>query len=199
MELFGGILEQVLLIALYAFLGGAIKYIDQVYDEHIFNEKIAIALAVLSGLIMGLLVAVDNYSAMIFIAIVLGVAITRKIDNFAFYLGSFLVLAVPLVYRFFALGNFAIDFVLVSVLSIAGLLDEWGNDYVDKEGKNGIVRMFFYYRSTMKAAVAAFYFLGIFPLVYLIAFLAFDTAYMAVHVYSKKTIKGERGLFVSYT
>ena len=46
-------LRIAILVSAYAFLGGAIKYIDQAYDEGIGSISLAKILAIASGLIMG--------------------------------------------------------------------------------------------------------------------------------------------------
>ena len=48
------------LIFLYGFLGGSIKFIDQAYDEKLYPIKAARVLAVLSGAVMGFVMAKDS-------------------------------------------------------------------------------------------------------------------------------------------
>ena len=42
-----------IIVVLYAFLGAAIKFIDQAYDEDRYSRKLADLLSVLAGLVMG--------------------------------------------------------------------------------------------------------------------------------------------------
>ena len=181
----------------YAFLGGGIKYIDQVFDEKMFSKPAAFVLSVLCGLLMGYLIAVDAPSATILISIVLGVAITKKIDNAAFYIGVLLVLGMPLLIRFSQSAFLSLDMFSIFFLTVAGLIDEWGNDEVDRWGTNGIVKKFFYFRFTMKVMMAVLVFTGVFKPIYLVAFLAFDAAYGLVDWYSNRLLKGKKGLLYS--
>ncbi|MBU1197986.1 hypothetical protein KJ765_05775 [Candidatus Micrarchaeota archaeon] len=191
--------QNLIFVLAYAFLGGGIKYIDQVFDEKIFNRKAAFILSILAGLIMGYLIAMDPPSATIFIAIVLGVAITKKIDNIAFYLGVLLVLAAPLFFRLSQTGTIALDMFSIFFLTVAALIDEWGNDEVDRWNRvNGVVKKFFYYRFTMKIMMAALVLTGTFEMIYLIAFLAFDGAYGFVDWYSQRMIRNRKGLAYSW-
>jgi hypothetical protein len=183
------------LIAGYAFIGFGIKYIDQVFDEHVFSRKLAMLLAVLTGLVMGYFIAVDHYSAVIFVAIVLSVAIFRKVDNIAFYIGVLLVLVVPIalaVYR----NHFEFNWLALGILTLSGFADELGNDLADAEKMRGLGRKFFLYRFTMKLGMLVLTAYGFFPPIYFVAFLAFDTAYGAVDWYSMKVIKRTRGLLL---
>ncbi len=172
-----------LLLAAYAFIGAAVKYVDQAYDEGVFQKRTALALAILAGLAMGTLIAADAYSAIIFVAVVLAVAVSRKIDNIAFLIGTLTVLVAPLLYLTWV-SKVTIAWFPLFALSLAGLFDEWGNDLYDAHRIRGLVGKFFAYRFTMKCALVFLVFGGFFPFVYLVAFLAFDTAYSGVEWYS---------------
>jgi len=177
----------IILVAEYAFLGGSIKYIDQVYDEKIWSRAMAVILAVVSGLLMGYLVATDPASAAIFIAIVLGVALAKKIDNLPFMLGTLLVLGAPALYLTFV-SQLSLNWGILFFLTMAGLFDEWGNDLYDQKKITGPLGRFFAYRSTMKLAVFAMPLLGVFSWSYFFAFLAFDISYVLIDWFSQPYI-----------
>ncbi len=189
--------QNLLFVLGYAFLGGGIKYIDQVFDEKVFSKPVAFVLSVLCGLLMGYFIAVDFPSATILISIVLGVAITRKIDNIAFYVGILLVLGTPLFIRLSQAATVSLNMFSIFFLTVAALIDEWGNDEVERWGTNGFVKKFFYFRFTMKIMMAVLVFTGIFQPVYLIAFLAFDGAYGFVDWYSQRFLRNRKGLLYS--
>ena len=67
-------------------LGGSSKYIDEAYDESIFNKKIALLLAAISMFLLVSLVYIDYISGIIFIAVAVGLLGSGKIDNLIFRL-----------------------------------------------------------------------------------------------------------------
>jgi hypothetical protein len=98
---------------------------------------------------------------------------------------------------FFFISSNPLDFIaiypiaLISI-SLAGVLDEVGNDFVDKNnvyhnvkyfGK--YIHLFFEYRFVMKIAVFSFAFLNFFSFTYFFAFLAWDVGYALIMRYSK--------------
>lgn len=181
----------ILLLLGYAFIGGSIKYIDQAFDEGVFSKKIALLLAVLSGVIMAYFIAFDSSSAIIFIAIILGVAISRKIDNIAFYIGISVVLIATVVYRYFT-NTLTIEWVPIAILTLGGFIDEVGNDMADRNQIRGWIKKFFDDRFMMKVTLAVLVFLGTFHWIYLIAFLVWDGAYTLIAWYSENLIKSQK-------
>jgi len=187
----------------YGLLGALIKYIDQAFDEGVFERTLATFLALPAGLLMGGLMVLNGASATIFMAIVLAVAITKKIDNIAFQLGAGILFLVPLVFR----GIFTIHWLPLGLLLFAGVADELGNDWADRrkmkrafiETKGGLIgnvhvfaRMveeFLEHRFIMKVVLTGLVLTGTFKVVYLFAFLAFDAAYITV---DKLSMAGKR-------
>lgn len=167
------------LVASYAFLGAGIKYIDQAFDESLFSKKLAYLIAPLCGVLMGYWILVDTYSATIFLAIVVSLGATKKIDNIAFLIGTAFVIGVP-IYS----GIIQIEWLPFAILAFASMADEYGNDLADKRKLDGIARKFFLYRNSMKIVVAVLALVRILPLLYLIAFLCFDIAYSLMEHYS---------------
>ena len=92
-------LERALIIILsYGLLGAGIKYIDQAYDLGVFSKKKANLVAIPSGILMASLIISDPPSATIFFSIFVVVAVTRKIDNPAFYMGTGILLLLSLIH-----------------------------------------------------------------------------------------------------
>ncbi|MEE9474981.1 MAG: hypothetical protein V3V36_04835, partial [Candidatus Hydrothermarchaeaceae archaeon] len=72
----------------FAVIGGGLKFIDDAFDEDIFNKKTAILLAPLLIIIwIGLSVA-DPISATVLFSILFSVLLTGKIDNFVFKIST---------------------------------------------------------------------------------------------------------------
>jgi len=181
----------------YALVGGLIKYIDQAYDIDIFNKKLATLLAIPTAILMGLLMAFNDSSATIFFAIVLGVALTKKIDNLAFQIGLFFLIMVPIFF-----GDYVkVQWLPFALLLMAGLADEYTSDWSDEKIKKRvygealgkktqtqtqqkILETIFQHRIIMKLVVLTLVIARIFQPIYIIAFLAFDLSYKAVEIYS---------------
>lgn len=185
--------RDLLLILAYALLGGGMKYVDQAFDIDVFNKKFATFLSIPGGILMGILMVYNESSATIFLALVMAVALTRKVDNIAFQVGAVSLILVPIVFR----DLIKIQWVPFGLLVLSGLFDEYGNDWADKKLKkrlareangktikrtpaNWIIEFFFMRRFTMKLMILLLVLTGFFQPIYFIAFLAFDTAYTIV-------------------
>ena len=80
-------LEHALIIILsYGLLGAGMKYADQAYDLGVFSKTKANIFAIPGAALMAYLIISDPPSATIFFSIFVVVAVTRKIDNPAFYM-----------------------------------------------------------------------------------------------------------------
>ena len=182
------VLTWVFFIAAYAILGGGIKYIDDAFDEQTFRVRNALLLAPVLGVFWAYTMSLSPASSIILGAIALGVLFKGKIDNIAHQLGIisiFVVLVLFGVFSFLLASPFMI--LVLILLVIAGILDEFGNDFVDKHLETPKpIFLFFEYRFVMKLAVLAFVLLGIFEWVFFFAFLAFDIAYALVMKYSTR-------------
>lgn len=167
----------------FAFLGAGVKYVDSVFDEHVFNRNIALVLAGVCGIVMGLFVAIDTYAATVLLAIVLGVAITRKIDNPAFIAGTILVIAIPVLLT----NNLLVQFFPLAGLVFGGMVDELGNNMVDaKRIRNRAGELFFHFRLTMEAVMGALVAAGVMPALYWAALIFFDISYHLVGGYAER-------------
>lgn len=172
----------------FAVIGGGLKFIDDAFDEDIFNKKTAILLAPLLIIIwIGLSVA-DPISATVLFSILFSVLLTGKIDNFVFKIStSALILFAVLTGRFNSL------WIPLLVLIAMGLLDEKGNDYVDGNKTNKVAEFFFLHRFSMKLGILVLCASSIIPWLYFFAFLIFDIAYDSIGMIGQRlpTIKAE--------
>jgi len=189
-------LNEFFILVSYAFLGAGIKYIDQAYDIEVFSRDKANFIAVPTAGLMAYLIIFDPSSATIFFSILLIVAITKKIDNIAFYIGTGILLFLPLVFH----DILQIAWLPLGILIFSGILDEIGNDWADKRRKkkrlnnprnnmdNSTLKefgeKFFLHRFVMKIAVLVLTLFGLFQYIYLFAFLLFDVMYLLVEQYS---------------
>lgn len=163
-------------IGSYFFLGAGIKFIDDAFDEHTFNKFQAMLLAPILGIYWAAMMSLSPDSATVLAAIVLCVFLTGKIDNLAFQVGTLSIIVLLFLFGFL---NFL--WIPLAVITFTGIVDEWGNDYVDEHHiKNRFVNHFFKDRFTMKLGVLAFAALAFIGWLYFFAFLAWDIAYAIV-------------------
>jgi hypothetical protein len=167
-------MEYAILIA-FAIIGGGLKFIDEAFDNNIFNKNIAILLAPLLVVLWIWLTMIDRISGVILLSILFSVLSTGKIDNFVFKTSA---MALLLFYVIFA--EFGSLWIPLLALIAMGLLDEKGNDYVDKNKTHKSVEFFFLHRFSMKLGIFAICAISIFPWFYFFAFLAFDISYDAI-------------------
>jgi len=171
----------------YPLLGAGLKYIDDAFDERTFNKKIALVLAPLLGILWAYTMIIDPVSATILLAVLLGVFLKGKIDNYAHGLGLAVIVAILI-----AAGVQLLVLPLI-VLVAAAVLDEAGNDIVDYNTKNldksnflhKAIIAFFDQRWVTKVAILYVALLGVFPWYFFLAMLLFDGAYLVVRMYSR--------------
>ncbi len=190
----------------YALLGAGIKYADQAYDIGVFNKRKANIVAVLTAILMVLLIVFDSPSTIILLSILFTVAITKKIDNIAFYIGTGILLLILLTAMFLGIGdqNVSLMWLPFSVLLFSGIIDEIGNDWSDVRCKKKrmynlknnlrnnfdnspikeFLEVFFAHRWTLKLTLFLLTVTTFFPYLYLIAFILFDLTYALVEWYS---------------
>ncbi len=77
----------------YSILGAGLKYVDDAFDEKTFNKKLALILTPILSIIGAYTMLIDPISATILFAILCGVLIKGKIDNYAFFGGLILVIS----------------------------------------------------------------------------------------------------------
>lgn len=170
-------------VCAFAILGGGIKYIDDAFDENTFSKKKAMLLAPFLGVFWAYTMSLDPAAATILAAVLLSVFVSGKIDNNAFWLG--LIVTILLAFYLGGLVNFL--WLPLIALTIAGFLDEMGNNFVGKKPKmNNLVQYFFEYRFIMKIVVFVFALFRFFDWVFFAAFIAFDIVCEIVTLYSKK-------------
>jgi hypothetical protein len=178
----------------YPLLGAGLKYIDDAFDERTFNKKIALVLAPLLGILWAYTMIIDPVSATILLAVLLGVFLKGKIDNYAHGLGLAVIVAILI-----AAGVQLLVLPLI-VLVAAAVLDEAGNDIVDYNTKNldksnflhKAIIAFFDQRWVTKVAILYVALLGVFPWYFFLAMLLFDGAYLVVRMYSRSRPQMQR-------
>ncbi len=175
----------------YPLLGAGLKYIDDAFDEKTFNKKFALILAPFIGALWAYTMIIDQVSATILLAVILGVFIKGKIDNQAHILGLFVILA------FIIISGIQLLVLPLLMLVAAALLDEVGNDVIEYNSKiheekrfsHKVFISFFDQRWLTKLAILYVVFMGLFPWYFFVAMLLFDGAYLVMRMYSRSISK----------
>lgn len=176
-------------LASYTLLGAGLKYIDDAFDEKIFSKKIAMVLAPFLGILWAYTMFIDQFSATILLAILIGVFLRGKIDNYAHITGLIVIL---LILFFVGINLMVLPLVFIAA---AAFLDEMGSDIVDNNRElysdsqfwHKVILYFFDQRWLTKMAVLFVVLIGLFPLYFFLAILLFDGAYLTVRLYTRSS------------
>jgi hypothetical protein len=168
-----------IIVVLYAFLGAAIKFIDQAYDEERYSRKLANVIAIVAGITMGGLMALDSpFSTAFYGAMILSLVLARKIDNRAFLAGT-LTAALTLLVLWPVTDPVVLLAPLV-IFILAGFLDEVVDGLAQKAQAPRMVRWVMLYRPLSDVTLVAMMLLGWFPWYYLVPYFAFTFAYLTM-------------------
>ena len=182
----------------FLILGAGLKYIDDAFDEKIFNKKLAMILAPFLGILWAYTMIIDQFSATILLAILLGVFVRGKIDNYAHLTGMVVIMLILI----FAGVNLL--FLPLIFIATAAFLDEMGNDVIDKNRDyfddnnflHKITLYFFDQRWLTKLTVLYVVLVGLFPLYFFLAILLFDGAYLTVRLYTKSKLEMKKAVCI---
>lgn len=163
------------LVLAFALIGGGLKYVDDAFDEGLYSKKRATGVAGLLVVLWIALSLLDAYSATILTAVLLGVLLSGKVDNPPFKVSALLIVLTTL-----TLADGSILLLPLAVLTVFAVLDEKGNDYVDRNRVSWKIGFFFAHRFAFKLALLAVCALSMVPFLYFLAFLCFDIAYDSV-------------------
>ena len=168
-------------LASYPILGAGLKYIDDAFDEKRYSIKSAYVLAPLLGILWAYSMIISPVSATILLAILLGVILKGKIDNYAHLAGLGIIFGIVII------AGVELLIIPLIVLTLAALFDEVGNDFIEKKGylhsnsySKKFVGFFFDQRWLTKVAVLSIAIIGIIPLYFFLAMILFDGAYLMV-------------------
>jgi hypothetical protein len=141
--------------------------------------------AVMSGLVMGYLMAEDSpFSTAFYAAMLMSLVMARKIDNRAFALGTILAVAALLAFYPSSEVQWAL-WPIVGFL-VAGFVDEVADGMVDRYNLEGGLQMFLNYRPFSDIALFIMILAGMFSWVYLLPYFGFTFSYLLVERYSEK-------------
>lgn len=117
------------LIPSFYALGALVKFVDDAFDEGTFSRRVAYVVAPLTAVYWAYVMTASETTSVLLTAIVIGVLVKGKIDNKAF-IGA--VATIFIVFSILGSWDFAGNqWKLLLFVSLAGVLDEVVNDYVD--------------------------------------------------------------------
>jgi hypothetical protein len=172
-------MDPIILIVTFAFLGYAIKYVDQAYDEHEFSIRSANLVAITAGVMMGTLMAFDSpFSTAFFIAMIISLVLAKKIDNVAFAAGSAIAFVMMGLFMFDT--NVTFQLAPIALFLFAGFVDEVVDGFAHKHKLGFFAEKFCHYRPFSDFALFGMIAVGMFDWIYLLPYFSFTIAYMLV-------------------
>jgi hypothetical protein len=172
-------MDPIILIITFAFLGYAIKYIDQAYDEHEFSIRYANIIAITAGVLMGTLMAFDSpFSTAFFIAMIISLVLAKKIDNVAFAAGSAIAFVIMGVFMLDTNVTFLV--IPIALFLFAGFVDEIVDGFAHKNQLGNFTEKFCHYRPFSDVALFGMIAFGIFDWIYILPYFSFTISYMLV-------------------
>jgi hypothetical protein len=166
-------------VVAYAFLGGAIKYIDQAYDEGIGSIRISKMLAIVSGLVMGACMIFDGgFSTAFYLAMLISLVLTKKIDNWSFMVGTLVALVTYIAGAF--IWGAELMLLPLAVFLIAGAVDEIADGIAHKMRFGPAMEYFLHYRPFSDIALVLLIAFTPFSWFYLAPYFAFTIFYMLI-------------------
>jgi len=167
----------------FAIIGAGLKYIDVAFDDERFSKIKAMLIAPILVIVAGVLAIKDVASRTILVSILLSSLISGKVDNLVFMVSSTAFLLLIFLAFHTLDGTLTFLWIPLFVLTIFGILDEKGQDYIDKNETTKITNFFFQHRFAMKLGMLILCAYQFFAWPYLFFFLAFDLAYDAVGMF----------------
>jgi len=164
-----------IILILYSLSGFLMKLSDDVYDEK-HNKLIASIIGVFCGIAIAYLASHNLDAAYIFFGILIGSALSLKIDGIHHSI-TFLFFTIFFIIWGFGgtfLGSF--NLITLAICIMAAFIDEIAHDNPKVYEVSNFLRVFFDYRFTMKIIIlvlALFGFLDIWTFIYFIFFEIF--------------------------
>src|SRR5205823_4886591 len=116
----------VILAPAYFLLGSGVKYVDAAYDDGTFSKRYTFLLAILLGVLAGVAMIVDFPTFIMFLSLIIGVAITGKLDILPFRILTVIAVSLALYYHNYSLPFSASNWTLLLLLSVGAAIDEIG-------------------------------------------------------------------------
>lgn len=144
-------IEWVAYFSAYLFAGLTLKIGDDLLDELDKPDRSWIPLA-LAGIFFGFIMTISEWDLALMTSIIIGVIVSGKVNRIQFVVGFVLIFVVVMLFGIPAVSSWLDWLTLVTMMFLAAVLDERGNDWADQEVSPRAYQ-FFEYRFTMKISV----------------------------------------------
>ncbi len=158
----------------YLLSGFFMKISDDEFDEK-SNTLLATIFGIVCGVFTGLACSMDIDAACIFIAILVGNILAKKVDGIHHivtmiaFLAIFILLGIP---------KFTIiSFIVIIICIIGTMIDEWGNDNEEIYERSKFLMYFFDFRFALKVVILAIAIIGLISPWSFLFFLCFEIGY----------------------
>jgi hypothetical protein len=155
-------MSTIIIAFLYSLSGFLMKISDDEYDKK-SNKLLAVVFGVFCGIIIGYLASHNIDAAYIFLGILIGTALSLKIDGIH-HIATLIVFLILFMYWGLFTSNILAEFSLITLVFciISAYIDEIGNDNIRIYNKNKYLKFFFDYRFTMKITILVLGLLGLY-------------------------------------
>lgn len=174
----------------YAFIGGAIKFLDNIHDQNRqFKGRLVICwlLVLCVVILVNFWVLIDIFSAVLALALIIGLLVTRKIDN-AFFASIVLVTLPVTLYSVLLFGSVFLVITPIVAFTPAVVVDELLQT-LDSDSSKKIPGWLLARRPILKIVVLVLAFFGLYPLSHAIAFWSFDIVYDIIAYLLRASVK----------
>lgn len=156
------------------------KYSDDFVDVN-HDVKLATVSGILCAIASAVAAVSDVGAAYIFIAILVGNLLALKVDGVHHLITLIVFTVICLVY-----GIGVLSYVVLLICILAALSDEVGHEMISKVTDNVFLNLFFEYRFVMKIVVFLLAICGVFDVLILICFIAFELSYVIAGIIFEK-------------
>ncbi len=167
--------EIALQLIAYLLAGLTLKLGDDLLDE-LDRPSLAWYPLAIAGVLFGILMAINEWNLVLLTAIVAGVLLSGKVNRRQFTVGFVLIAVVLLLFGIPVVTDPLGWLAMLFMLFMASVLDEKGNDWVERAA-NPKIALFFKYRFTLKITAILLVIPWVGFLIAAIGIWAFDLGY----------------------
>ncbi len=166
------------LILSYSFIGAGIKLLDQAADHpngFQSHQTLLWLVTVTLVVLVNLWVYYDLFTAALAIGIIMGLVVTRKVNNNYFFVLTFAILPLS-IFRIIDFVNLFFILQTIIIIFLASIIDELLHSTASKI-QSPLFRWIIARRPLLKIVVLILPFFGLLTFIHTIAFWGFDFAY----------------------
>ncbi len=167
------------LLTSYAFMGGAIKLLDNISDyPSQYRTRLPWVLTLSLATIVNIWILLDAFTAILAFALIIGLLAARKVDNIYFICLALATIPLCLL-RIFQLNVLPVSLLTLLVLVPSIIVDEILHSIANKPSQP-YLRWLLFHRPLVKIIVFVLPLFGLFTVIHAVAFWCFDLTYEIV-------------------